>query len=232
MPSSCSRISRSSTTAPPTLVSHTNRPSEALHAVMRSPTALTTVSCSCPDLRWPWPRGSVAKCCRHTRAPSLGLTAPMVWFCDIEYSSEALEPAYGFWKRQTCCKGECSMKTHCGGGDARLRSSMPSRLCAPSRAAIGSCEFTAAARNGPTYSPTHMITHPDSPQHQTSCNMQRTAQSRVLQVQDLVVPASPPRMIRPVFSQQSGRYTRPTYAVFDRRPVRPGEAAAPPPELE
>jgi hypothetical protein len=103
-----------------------------------------------------------------------------------------------------------------------LRPLMLSRLCAPSRAAIGSCEFTAAARNGPTYSPTHMITQPDSPQHQTSCNMQRTAQSRVLKVQELVVPASPPRMIRPVSSQQSGRYTRPTYAVFDRQPVRPG----------
>jgi hypothetical protein len=32
----------------------------------------------------------------------------MVWFCDIEYSSEALEPAYGFWKKVASCLGRPS----------------------------------------------------------------------------------------------------------------------------
>jgi hypothetical protein len=105
VPSSCSRISKSSTVASPTLVSHTRRPSEALHAVMRCPTALITVSCPLPDRRWPFERASEGKCCRHTSAPSLGLIAPTVLFCDIEYRSEALEPAYGLWKKVASCCG-------------------------------------------------------------------------------------------------------------------------------
>lgn len=105
VPSSCSRISKSSTTDPSTFVSHTSLPSEELQAVTRFPTALTTVSCSSAALRWPFPRGSEAGCCRQTSAPSLGFIAPIVWFSDIEYNREAFEPPYGFWKKVASCFG-------------------------------------------------------------------------------------------------------------------------------